>query len=224
MEQNADISKELHEISNLVSDLGKKNVYHVPEGYFETLPQQILEKIYKNAALRHSNTAAEEITEISPLLAGLKNKQAFAVPDGYFEQLAGVVSAEVTNKTTPVYNIGRNNRRWMQYAAAAIVTGVLGVSAFFFTNKHAYISEPVAQNNSSATGSDLKDISDSVLSDYLADMPESRNTVLDSADAAFYNTAFIDVNDRDLADMMRDIPDDDLFSYQDDIRIKPVSL
>ena len=226
MEQNADISKELRELSDLVSDLGKKNVYRVPEGYFETLPEQILEKVYKNASPRYnSNSAGEEIMTISPLLAGLKNKQAFSVPDGYFEQLAGAVSAEVTNKPAPLFNIGPVNKKWIRYAAAAIITGTIGISAFLFTNRHSSVSEEtVAQNTPPAAGSGLKDISDAVLSDYLADIPENQNTIVDSADAAFYNTAFIDISDKDLANMIREIPDDDLFSYQDDIQIRPVSL
>jgi hypothetical protein len=228
MKQNADISKELRELSDLVADLGKKNVYRVPEGYFETLPGQILEKVYKNAGTRYnSNSADEEIMAISPLLAGLKNKQAFSVPDGYFEQLAGAASADITNKshtTAPVYSIGRGNR-WIRYAAAAIVTGAIGIGAFFFTNRHSAAGdETVAQNVSPAASSGLKDISDAVLSDYLADMPENQNTIVDSADAVFYNTAFTDISDKDLASMIQEIPDDDLFSYQDDIQIRPVSL
>jgi hypothetical protein len=226
MEQNADISKELREISDLVSDLGKKNVYQVPEGYFETLPQQILEKVYKNAgAGNNSNSADEEIMTISPLLAGLKNKQAFSVPDDYFEQFADAVSTEVTNKAAPVFNIGTGNKKWMRYAAAAIVTGAIGIGAFFFTNRHSSASkETVAQNTPPAASAGLKEISDTVLSDYLADIPENQNTIVDSADAAFYNTAFIDISDKDLASMIQEIPDDDLFSYQDDIQIRPVSL
>lgn len=223
MEQNADISKELRELSDLVSDLGKKNVYRVPEGYFETLPGQILEKVYKNAGPGYN--ADEEIMAISPLLAGLKNKQAFSVPDGYFEQLAGAVSAEVTNKPAPLFNIGPVNKKWIRYAAAAIITGTIGISAFLFTNRHSSVSEEtVAQNTPPAAGSGLKDISDAVLSDYLADMPGNQSTVVDSADAAFYNTAFTDISDKDLASMIQEIPDDDLFSYQDDIQIRPVSL
>ena len=227
MEQNADISKELREISDLVSDLGKRNPYQVPEGYLEAFPHQMLEEVNKTSRGYNIQNAGEEITAISPLLAGLKNKQAFSVPDGYFEQLANTVSAEVTNKThtiAPVFNMGSGNRKWMRYAAAAIVTGVIGISAFFFINRHSPVSEPVAQNNSSVSGSGLKDISDTILSDYLADIPENQNTIVDSADAAFYNTAFIDISDKDLANMIREIPDDDLFSYQDDIQIRSVSL
>ena len=228
MEQNADISKELREISNLVSDLGKRNPYQVPEGYFETFSQQILEKVNKTTSPGYNiYNAGEEIMAISPLLAGLKNKQAFSVPEGYFEQLTGAVSAEVINQphiTAPVYNISTGNRKWIRYAAAAIVTGVIGISAFFFTNRHSPAGKPIAQNNSLATGSGLKDVSDTVLSDYLADIPENQNTIVDSADAAFYNTAFINISDKDLANMRQHIPDDDLFSYQDDIQIRPASL
>lgn len=228
MEQNADISKELREISDLVSDLGKRNPYRVPEGYFETFSHQILAKVNKTTSPGYNiHNAGEEITAISPLLAGLKNKEAFSVPGGYFEQLAGVVSAEVTNKThtiAPVFNMDPGNRKWLRYAAAAIVTGAIGISAFFFINSHSPAGGPVAQNNSSAPGSGLKDISDAILSDYLADIPENQNTIVDSADAAFYNTALINISDKDLANMIREIPDDDLFSYQDDIQIRPVSL
>ena len=49
MEQYADINKELNEISDIVSNLSKKNIFQIPEGYFEGLSQQILAKVHQSS-------------------------------------------------------------------------------------------------------------------------------------------------------------------------------
>jgi FlaG/FlaF family flagellin (archaellin) len=57
----------------------------VPEGYFESLAGNILNKI------KAADTAAAELKELSPILYSIPNKNVFTVPQGYFESLAGNV-------------------------------------------------------------------------------------------------------------------------------------
>lgn len=230
MEANADINQELREISEVVSNLSRRNTYQVPEMYFEMLPQQILAKVHGIVLTeQYAPDATEEINAISPLLAGLKSKQVFSMPEGYFEKLGDSVADEITKmdqhgRGAHVYNIDFGARRWIRYAAAAVVTGFIGFCVFIFTNRHPAASNTVAQNDSPAAKAELKEVSDAGLADYLADIPDDLNTALDSTDAAFYHTAFLNINDQDLAGMIQEIPDADLFSYQDDLQIKPVSL
>lgn len=230
MEQNAEIIKELHEISGVVSNLSKRNVYQVPDGYFDSLPQQILVKVHESILTgQHNLDATEEISAISPLLAGLKNKQVLSIPDGYFANLSDTLTTDIIKvdqkkSEAPVYSIGFGARKWIRYAAAAVVTGFIGICVYFFANNHSTNYKIVAHNDSPAVNSSLIEVSDAGLSDYLADLPDNLDTAIDSADAAFYNTAFLNINDQDLAGMIQEIPDADLFSYQDDLQIKPVSL
>ena len=172
----------------------------------------------------------EEINAISPLLAGLKNKIALTIPDEYFEKLSDSVTEEIQKidqkkiPPAPVFRIDFGASKWLRYAAAAIITGFIGTCVFLFTNNHSADYKMVAHDSSPAANTGLKDVSDAVLSDFLADLPNNLNTAVDSADAAFFSTAFLDINDQDLAGMIKEIPDTDLFSYQDDLQIRPVSL
>jgi hypothetical protein len=76
----------LNELQDLGSNLAKispKNIYHVPEGYFEGLAQQILNRI---KALEVSS-ANEELEILSPVLNSISKENPFTVPAGYFDNL-----------------------------------------------------------------------------------------------------------------------------------------
>lgn len=120
---------ELKELSTVVYDIPKTNVFTVPQDYFENLADTIL-----NKATQHHN-AATELKTLSPLLHTLQNKNVFTVPEGYFESL----SATVLNKTKPqeakVVMMGkRSTTTIFKYAVAAVFTGVMALGVYKFTN------------------------------------------------------------------------------------------
>lgn len=165
MENRQDIAQELHEIGSTIASLRHLNpyqvpagyfdhlagsvwaqvdevalparqpaAYSVPSGYFEGLASQVLEKLKQDMG-----DAAGELAETAPLLAGMRRENVYAVPDGYF---AGVnFAAKAMRTETPVISL-RNARRWMQYAAAAVMAGILVTGAFVFTNNKANLGEP----------------------------------------------------------------------------------
>ena len=98
----------------------------VPDGYFESLPGNILNKIH---AL--DNDVTTELNEISPLLAGIENKETYKVPQGYFDELKFVgeqrESAKVISISKP--------RSFFKYVAAAVITGLLGLSIVNIVDK-----------------------------------------------------------------------------------------
>lgn len=104
------------------------NMMDVPAGYFDTLAENILAKI-KAGQL----TAAEELQHISPALAATGNDNVFTVPGRYFEDLPEIILSRV-NTTAKVIAM-KPRRFFSRYAAAAIVTGVLGLSLFSLFNK-----------------------------------------------------------------------------------------
>jgi hypothetical protein len=61
-----------------------ENIYRVPEGYFDGLAEQILNRIKAIEV----NNAKEELQYLSPLLAGISRKTPYTVPDGYFKNLS----------------------------------------------------------------------------------------------------------------------------------------
>ena len=109
------ILNELQQLSPLLAELPKRNVFTVPDGYFETLGATILLCIQDDALIinppkvedipegyfenlsstilnkikeQHINIAANEQTAISALLQSAQHIKQFEVPDGYFENLS----------------------------------------------------------------------------------------------------------------------------------------
>jgi hypothetical protein len=168
MRRDNTIFNELNGISSQVANLPNTLPYKVPEGYFKSLPERILERV-------HAMEAADPGTELqalSPLLAGLPKKSPFSVPDGYFEKvpeeanagLSGILQAndiledlpgpllellrnmnpysvpenyfeafpqQVLNKVKGRGRIISITGKWLRYAAAAAVIGLVALGGWF---------------------------------------------------------------------------------------------
>jgi hypothetical protein len=94
METNDDISVELASISKLVAGIGKKNVFTVPEGYFDSISTTVL------ACLAEEDSLAGQ----SPGTSG------WAVPDGYFDLLAGTILDRIKSAADQAAEETRNCR------------------------------------------------------------------------------------------------------------------
>ncbi len=143
--------------------------FDVPEGYFENLPINILAKI----KAQENNVVFTEMEGLSPTIANIGNKNVYSVPQGYFENL--VVP---TNASAKLVKIG--SRSIFKYAAAAVITGLLGFGAMKFidgTKTHNKIDLQTAAimkdaNKILQDGSfdkELENISDKDLEQYLKD-------------------------------------------------------
>ena len=130
------VGKEINSAKNLT----------VPEGYFENLAGNILNKIY---ALE--SDVAAELNEISPLIASIENKETFTVPDGYFNKLSFVEQKE----TAKVISINKT-RSFFKYAAAAVITGLLGLGIVNIVNNNK-AADPLITNANTATVSRTQD-------------------------------------------------------------------
>jgi len=85
----------LNELKDLESFLGNyhpQNIYTVPNGYFEGLPTQILNRI---KALEATN-AKEELAYLSPLLGNVPKEMPYSVPAGYFQNLSDDILQRVS--------------------------------------------------------------------------------------------------------------------------------
>ena len=111
-----DVAEELQILSPLLSKVSKKLPYAIPEGYFETLDT-------------HPVSAEKELESISPFLGGLKKQMPFEVPAGYFENLSSVP----VRHETKIVSI--TSRKWFRYAAAAMITGVIAMTALMIFGK-----------------------------------------------------------------------------------------
>ena len=125
MERKNEILQELTENAPHLAPISSLMPYRVPEGYFETLADVVLRRIRAMDA----DSAAGELATLSPLLAGLTRETPYKTPAGYFEQLA-VLNLPDTKKETPVRSMAFP-RRVLRYAAAAVVAGIIGITAFY---------------------------------------------------------------------------------------------
>jgi len=80
MTQKDNILQELNELQSSLVNAGFQNVYQVPGGYFDTLADQVLNRI---KALEAEN-ASEELGYLSPLLNSVSKKMPYSVPAGFF--------------------------------------------------------------------------------------------------------------------------------------------
>ncbi|MDB5212005.1 MAG: hypothetical protein JWQ30_2832 [Sediminibacterium sp.] len=193
MENKTDILQELRNISPLIVDIQSVNPFSVPAGYFEGLPAAILEKIRIGAILDNAsadtyevpagyfeglsanilskikmgelNGLAAELNEVAPLLNTISKSEVYTVPAGYFDQMD--LSA-VTRKEGKVITL-RIARKWMQYAAAAVMAGILVTGAFLYNDGNSSLTGIKA--DSSDVSFEMNKVSEAELVTYL-DNPE----------------------------------------------------
>lgn len=120
-------------------NVSKPETLKVPEGYFDTLSDNILAKIKRSEA----ETTEEELRQLSPLLYSLKDKNVFTTPAGYFENLSNNVLNKLNHKSTKIVSINKV-KTWWKYAAAAVITGAIAISSLEIFN-----SSPDMKKNTS---------------------------------------------------------------------------
>lgn len=190
MEKKQDILLELLEISPYLADIKRVNPFKEPEGYFTTLSDHILDKVRLEYLLRVrisdtyqtpdgyfenvasnvisiinsdsflNNEVQTELSVIAPLLNTINKQKVFTVPAGYFDQTNFTATNHNVKKESKVFSLPIA-RRWLQYAAAAIVGGVLVTGAFLFTDTKSYLDFDSQEKLSIST--ELKKISETEL-------------------------------------------------------------
>ncbi|MFT4016026.1 MAG: hypothetical protein QM668_03615 [Agriterribacter sp.] len=229
MEQVPDIAAELKEISTLVAGIKKNNPFSVPAGYFAEFSENVLSLVLQNEST--AVPVKDEIEALSPLLASLRNKSSLTIPEHYFEQFSiPAIPAPQESKDgtaiAPVRSISAN-RKWIKYAAAAMVAGFVGLSTFFFLNRSANPAEKdktVVQHDKNHSANDFSGIPDEALAGFLSSAPVNSFTATDSDEADIDAIAMIDIDDNKLTNILRELPDEDLISYAEDTRNEDVSL
>lgn len=129
-----------------------------PVNYFDGLSNAILLKIKTAAA---TNDAQKELEEIEPLLTTVSKTNIYRVPDNYFTSFAVAIPA--LKKPASLLKM-RSSTSWMSYAAAAMIAVVISSGVIFLAEKN-------KQDTDNAYSQALARVSDSELSDYLAQAP-----------------------------------------------------
>jgi hypothetical protein len=161
MENRQIILQELKELSPVVANLSRDNVFSLPLNYFENFTASVLAKIHTEAVdivvkttpfsvpkgyfddlagnvlarlNRQELSVEEELNGIAPLLNSISKRPVYTVPEGYFESLEVTVPLKITKPGAKV--IGFNTtKRLMQYAVAACIAAVLMIGVYLYINK-----------------------------------------------------------------------------------------
>jgi len=109
MHQNTDIQNELETISPFWQTLHATMPYQVPAQYFEELHGIVRASIEKEAVYA-------ELASIAPLLNTIPKTNVYQQPEA------------VPQKSLPLF-------RFVKWAVAAVIIGVMAISAFLYNNK-----------------------------------------------------------------------------------------
>ncbi len=127
MNQQNTILDELKSISPFVASINNKMPQQLPDGYFISFAEKILVLAKQQSG---SLEASNELNDIAPLLNQLSRKPVQSLPQGYFESFnVSLPKQQATVIKMPLI------RKWMTYASAAIVAGILVTAGFLYTDK-----------------------------------------------------------------------------------------
>jgi hypothetical protein len=199
METKVDIINELKDLSPFLLDLSKQMPQSVPNGYFDSLSGEIL-RLAKESSLN----VESELASIAPLLNQISKKPVQYLPESYFADFK-VQSIKEPAKIIQM----RIVRKWISYASAAMIAGILITAGFLFNNKpinsfdfnyYSKIDVPKALNQ--ATDDELQNYLNSTAS--LTGTEQL--TIPDESDSSSQGN-FQQISDEELKDYLKEIGD-----------------
>ena len=137
-EKEVDPKVELEILSPLLSKISRQVPYTLPDQYFSDLSDQAL------AGAKAIEFVNEELENLSPLMSSLKSKTVYEVPAGYFDSLPEKILIEARKQEPAKVIVMRPVRRIMRYAVAAVLIGVMAISAWLM--QRPAIESPVVKS------------------------------------------------------------------------------
>jgi hypothetical protein len=229
---NNEVIQELNDLESSLGKIALANAYSVPEGYFEGLAEQVIDFIKSHESIawlssfprstpyqlpgryfdgleerimefvrNHPDyqTSQEELEIISPLLNTLNKRPVYAVPEGYFENFN--FASKQKAKLIPIAS-----RKWLRYAAAAMITGVIALAGvMIYNNNH----KDAAGTTLAKFEKDVKQIDDVRKTDSLIDFMDAG--LNQKQLASNQSTTKID----DVQNLLKDVSTDELKDFSD---------
>jgi hypothetical protein len=159
----------IDEKSPVLQTVTLKNPMQVPEGYFDTLAVSILSKI----KAIETQSVDDELRGLSPMLYSLDKVNVYEAPTGYFDNLSEELLSKVSPKEeAKVISFTQyKSSKWMRYAVAAAVIGIVGLISFYFTNNNSKLDAVVKRGISYAKENKFDEVlnktSDDAIANYL---------------------------------------------------------
>lgn len=190
--------EELLELSPLLAGLSKKMPFSVPEGYFGELSDNVV------GGVKAIDFVNEEVESISPMMQELRTINVYEAPQGYFENLASNVLDKVRERQ-PAKVVSMNaGRRFMRYAAAAIITGALAIGGWFYFNNSGTVKDQQLATTAMEKISDDSKVSDEEMANYLE---------TETLPIALNIAANAEINEADIREMLSEATEDELQQF-----------
>jgi hypothetical protein len=183
-------SEELKDLAPFLAAIPKKLPFTVPEGYFDQAAQGLSELVNEDSLPGFLQDA---------------RKMPYAVPEKYFENFPDLILRKVSPKQAKVISIN-SHRKWMRYAVAAMVAGIIAVSSiFYFGNKSV---DPTSEPHE-WVAKKLKNVPDKELDEFIYATDVS-TTAIAKTDAS---------NKTEVRKLIKDIPNEELDKFLDELSI-----
>lgn len=170
-EDVSDPAVELQALSPLLAGLERKNPFSVPDYYFEDFASNVTD------GAKAIDEAHQALMAPASILSVLKDKNVYAVPADYFETLPGEILAIAKGGRGQAKVVkGKFAGNLRRLAVAAILIGIVAVSALLFLNNNG-----AATNSLAGIDSISVDALESFVNNQVAFYPEA--TAIPAADA-----------------------------------------
>lgn len=193
---------EISFLSPVISNLSKQSPYHVPAGYFDGLAENIQRAV---TGIEASQTTNEELIAISPFLSSIRKQMPYTVPKEYFENTAQTATVIADKRQAEVVSF--TSRKWFRYAAAAVVTSVIAITAFLFINNE----KPDATTNSHAwVKKNIKKVSTDKINEFIKLAEEEK----------LVENAVVSTDKKmEIKELVKDIPVAEIQNFLDEIDV-----
>jgi hypothetical protein len=186
--------RELDEIAPLLNTISKQSVYTVPDGYFNNL----------KAGMFRSVEIATELNEIAPVLNTISKQPVYSVPAGYFQNLK--VPIPMANKR-PALSFIRGGAKVIRYAAAAVVTGIIGTASYFFLTEETAVKPQATTEQISFKQEQIKKLSDQEIIEYLNSTSSSLDVATRPADDSqddLFDNSIEEMSDEEIKEYLKE--------------------
>lgn len=166
--------------------IGNQNIMSVPDGFFEGLSSEIM------ASIRHKEALKQELEAIAPVLNSISKANPYKTPEGYFDAVVPVVA--VPKKATILKMAVV--RKWVAYAAAAVITGILATGGIRYM-----LNSPVNQID---IQSEVAKQEDEAILQYLEKQSDINYVIMEtgSENAPAENGFFESMSDEEIKDYL----------------------
>ena len=184
------VDQELESLSPVLAGLSKKMPFSLPEGYFNKISEDL------------SGIVADE--PLPQVLAEAGKSMPYQVPSGYFENISVEVLKKLQPPKTTAKVVSFSSTKWMRYAVAAMVAGIIAVSGLVYYNSN-QTANPTQSEDWIAK--ELKNVSDQELDAFIITTEENTTSLANNNMAA----------KKEIRSLLKDVPDSELEKFLDEV-------